>query len=78
MTCAVDMALIVVRMERSELARGAVLWSVVCFGTVLLAFYVHVLADAVDAHNTARHARPRWKLLAVLATLSAVGFTHCR
>ena len=46
---------------------------------MLLVFDVHFLADAVNAHNTTRHAGPGWKFLAILASLSTIRLVHsCR
>ena len=72
------MVLKVVRITRSKLACGTILWIIVNLSTVLLVFRVDLLADAVNTHYAARHAGLRRELFAVLATLSAVFLARSR
>ena len=78
-TNTVDVALKVVRVICCKLALRAELCAVVEFSAVLLALDMNFLAYEVYAYNAAQDAGTRWRLLAVLKPLSAVGFAHrCR
>ena len=76
MKITVNVMMVVVWVIHHELVRKTEPLDVVDLGTMLFKLRMYLLADVVNASNTARHADPRWKLLAGLAALSAVSFTH--